>query len=98
MEPTNANTTVAEEIAVLMARRGRMTNAALAEATGIEKSTLGRKLRGLADFRVSELESIASFFDVPITDLFGHRAKGGRLDNVGEPPVDNQLALFAAAA
>ena len=71
MEHTSANTTVAEEIAVLMARRGRMTNAALSEATGIEKSTLGRKLRGLADFKVSELESIAAYFDVPITDLFG---------------------------
>lgn len=63
--PSSANQAVAEEIAVLMARRGRMTNKELAEATGIEKSTLGRKLKG-APFKVDELEAIAAYFDVPI--------------------------------
>lgn len=98
MDNTQANTTVAEEVAVLMARRGRMTNAALAAATGIEKSTLGRKLNGKADWRVSELEAIAAFFDVPITDLFGREKAGGAPNSVGEAGLDLTGSELAAAA
>lgn len=75
-----------------------MTNAALAAATGIEKSTLGRKLKG-APFKVDELEAIAAYFDVPITDLFGTPSHGTtERYGVGDDEEISRSVVFAGAA
>ena len=55
--------TVAAEVRAALARDGRKA-AALAEATGISRTSLSRKLRGLTPFYVEELIAIASALDV----------------------------------
>ena len=52
---------VAERVLSELSRRG-ISVAALAEATGIPRSTLNRRLFGKASFRVNELDEIADFF------------------------------------
>ncbi len=96
---SSARSTVAEEIAVLMARRGRMTNKQLAEETGIEQSTLGRKLKGTHPFNIDELGAIAAFFDVPITSLFGAPLHGTtERYGVGDDEEISRSVVFAGAA
>jgi transcriptional regulator with XRE-family HTH domain len=65
----SAQSVVTEEIRVLMARR-RVTQADLGEALGMKQATFSKRMTARKEWSVSELEAIAAFFDVPITDLF----------------------------
>lgn len=80
-----------------MARR-RVSQKALGDVLGLSQPPMSKRMNGTQPFTVTELDRLAAYFDVPITDLFGARGKEVRPDNVGYPPVDNQLALFVAAA
>jgi len=62
--------TVAEEVRVLLTRRA-ITQKVLAAEIGMGQPQMSRRLKGHVPFDVDELEAIAAFFDVPITDLFG---------------------------
>lgn len=60
--------------AVAQAVQARMdaqafTQAGLAEATGIPRVTLIRRLRGFVPFTVRELHLVATALDIPVTDL-----------------------------
>lgn len=54
---------IAGEVRAALARDGRKASE-LAEATGISKAALSRKLRGLTPFYVEELISIAGALEV----------------------------------
>ena len=51
---------------------------ALSEATGIPKSTLSTRLRGLSDFTVPELIDIAAALDVSAADFMSFEGIEGR--------------------
>lgn len=76
MEPRRKNSetevrqAVSEEIRALMGRR-RVTQTALGIAIGMSQPAISRKLKCEVAWDIDELEAIASYFDVPITDLFG---------------------------
>lgn len=66
--PGGLRTAIAEVIRVEMARK-RMTQRALAEATGLSQSYLGRRMVCEYSFTTDELERIAIALDVPLTLL-----------------------------
>lgn len=80
---------VAEEVRALMARR-RTSQMALAHALDMGQSSLSRRLNADHPFDLDELEVVAEYFDVPITDLLGGsrygggRAKGALLNSAGQ--------------
>lgn len=59
---------VAGEIRRLLEERG-MSGNALAKATGIQQTTIARKLRGEHPFDVDDLASICQALDVSVSDL-----------------------------
>lgn len=66
----SAQSTVTEEIRVLMARR-KITQAELGSAIGMQQATFSKRMTGRKEWSVTELDAIAGYFDVDITDLFG---------------------------
>jgi transcriptional regulator with XRE-family HTH domain len=66
----NASAGVVEEIRALMGRR-RVSQKQLGEALGLAQPTMSKRMNGKIPFDLDELDAIAEFFDVPITDLFG---------------------------
>lgn len=69
---TNYSARVAAKVAAAM-ESGGWSEKALAEATGIPRVTLRRRLAGAA-FNVAELASIAATLDVAIADLVDEAA------------------------
>ena len=67
---------IAEVIRVEMARK-RMTQRALAEATGLSQSYLGRRMVCEYSFTTDELERIAIALDVPAISLFAAEEGNG---------------------
>jgi transcriptional regulator with XRE-family HTH domain len=63
--------------------RKRVTLAALSVATGIPRSTLGRKLRGQGDLTVTELVRLAVALDVAAADLVAGAIDAARVDDSG---------------
>ena len=59
---------IAEEVRVEMARQ-RVTGRQIAELLGISENTLSHRLAGRYEFRASELDKIARYLNVPITNL-----------------------------
>jgi transcriptional regulator with XRE-family HTH domain len=51
-----------------MEEQGR-TEKGLAEATGIPRTTLQRRLTGTSDFTVSELDALARHLGIPLVEL-----------------------------
>lgn len=70
MTNPSATEAVAEEVRALLARR-RVTHKTLEGVLGLSRPTLGKRLSGAAPFTVTELDKLAGYFDVPITDFFG---------------------------
>jgi len=58
----------AGEIRAELARQG-LSYAQLAKASGISPSTLSRRLEGNKPFLFEELEAIASFLGMPLSEL-----------------------------
>jgi transcriptional regulator with XRE-family HTH domain len=50
--------------------RKNITRQSLAKKIKISSNSLSKKLNGIVDFKVSELEKIAKVLDVPITIFF----------------------------
>lgn len=74
MTTTPITEDVARRIRVLLAERGR-NQADLARALGptykgLKQTNLSNRMRGVHDFTLPELDAIASWLDVPITELF----------------------------
>lgn len=67
---TPSTQSVTEEIRVLIARRN-INQKVLSAGADIKPATLSRKMKGEHPFDIWELERIAAYFEVPITDLFG---------------------------
>ena len=59
---------LAAEIRAEKARR-KIANHELAEALGISTATLRRRLDGVRPFYFHELEALARYFDVPLSEL-----------------------------
>lgn len=59
---------IADCVAAAIHRSGK-SQSAVALATGIPKTTLGRKINGHTDFTMTELVSIAFFLDTTIAEL-----------------------------
>lgn len=62
-------TAVATEVRAEMARQ-RKTQGELAEALGMGEHTVGRRVRAEVPFTVVELEQIALWLDVPVSQLW----------------------------
>ena len=76
---------VAEEIRALLARR--MANGAkLAAALGKSEMYVSRRLRGETAFDVDDLEKIAGFLGVEVTDLLPRPTEGRVLTTIGSHP------------
>lgn len=78
-----------------MARRGRMSAVKLAEAIGWSYSYLSRRLNGQKSWSVDDLEVIATYFDVPITNLFG-RPDSSPMNGWTPDLTDHELVGAAA--
>lgn len=65
--------TVAAEIRAEMARQ-RKTQSDVAECLDFDRASLSLRLSGKRDFKLSELERIAEFLDVPLASLIRERA------------------------
>lgn len=72
MQETNPLTglreAVAEAIRVEMARR-RLTQRALADATGLKRSYIGRRMTGEVPFTTDDLVKVSAVLDVPLSTL-----------------------------
>ncbi|MCM2496101.1 helix-turn-helix domain-containing protein [Burkholderia glumae] len=69
-------TTIVKTIKALQVQHG-VTDAEVSRATNISQGTLSRLLSGeTVDPRVSTLVALASFFQVPISTLFGEEKQG----------------------
>ena len=53
------------------AARADMTHAQLAAVLGIDRRSVGRRLRGQQEFSPSELAAIASHLNIPVAVFFG---------------------------
>jgi DNA-binding Xre family transcriptional regulator len=51
----------------------RISGTALAEALGITRSTMYRRINGEADWPVDDLERVADFLGIDVMDLLGKR-------------------------
>lgn len=68
---------VAEEVRALCARR-KLTQKALGEVLGYSQPTISDRYNGVTAYTLDDLDRIAAYFDVPITDLFGTRSEQGK--------------------
>lgn len=68
MNAPSPTRTVAANCRAEAARRGR-TAQDIADATGIHRVTLGRRLNGSASFTINELVAIAACLSVPLSTL-----------------------------
>ncbi|WP_460787051.1 helix-turn-helix domain-containing protein [Nocardioides maradonensis] len=59
---------IAENVRAAKARR-RVTDAAIAEATGLSRSGVNERINGNANFRIDELQKVAAFLEVPLEQL-----------------------------
>lgn len=75
--PGGLRTAIAEVIRVEMARK-RMTQRELAEATGLSRSYLGRRMVCEYSFTTDELEQIAVALDVPLATLLAMEPAASR--------------------
>ena len=96
-QPNPTTTTVTEEIAALMGRRGRLSAVKLAKDLGWSYSYLSRRLNGANDWTIGDLDQIADYFDVPITDLFG-RSQGVNSGWIYTRPEDREPELVSATS
>jgi transcriptional regulator with XRE-family HTH domain len=64
--------------------RKQVTLAALSAATGISRSTLGRRLRGRGDLTVTELVRLAVALDVVAADLLACAIETARVCGAGD--------------
>lgn len=53
-----------------MARHGK-TQADISELLGITRQGVSQRLLGRIDFRVAELQKIATYLDIPVSELLG---------------------------
>ncbi len=60
--------------------RSQVTLSALSAATGIPRSTLGRRLRGRGELTVTELVRLAVALDVVAADLLAGAIEAARVD------------------
>lgn len=60
---------IAGNILALMGRH-RVSQRRLGEVLGLTQPPLSKRLAGKVAFDMDEIEAIAAFFDVPVTDLF----------------------------
>ena len=67
---TGRRARIAGEIRAELARQNK-TASALSKATGISPATLSRRLRGDKPFFLEELEDIARFLDLPLSEITG---------------------------
>lgn len=63
-----SNHTVAQRVRDAMEEQGQ-TEKGLAEATGIPRTTLQRRLTGNSDFTVTELDALARHLGIALVDL-----------------------------
>lgn len=70
---TSLSGQVAEAVRVEAARR-QITAKRISDETGIARTSLGRRLRGVVPFTLDELDLVASVLGVPIADLLPDRA------------------------
>jgi transcriptional regulator with XRE-family HTH domain len=60
---------VAATVRAELARR-RKTQAGLARALGLQRTSIHRRMTGEQAFRVDELHVVADYLGIPVTDLF----------------------------
>lgn len=68
MRQTSTRQEIAANVRAALAYRG-LEQAALAPVIGKSESAVSTRLRGVAHFRVEELQAIAAFLDVPLEQL-----------------------------
>lgn len=66
--PTSYSAAVADSVNTAITTTG-ITHKALAEATGIPRTTLTRRLAGQSPFTVAELDAIALALNIDVTTL-----------------------------
>jgi transcriptional regulator with XRE-family HTH domain len=62
--------TITREIRAEMGRQ-RLTQREIAEQHGISRTQISRRFAGLIEFKPSELEKIADYLGVPVTQFVG---------------------------
>lgn len=72
---------VAEEVRALMARR-RLVQVDLVPVLRVEQPQVSARLRGKVPFTLDDLEALAGFFQVPLSQLLGESGHDG-----GRPPT-----------
>lgn len=91
MEHTPAlSSRVAEEIRALLARR-RVSGRKLAEALGFSQSAMSARLTGATPIDLNDLERIAGFLNVEVTELLPRASEGRVLKTAGRP-MEEQAA------
>jgi transcriptional regulator with XRE-family HTH domain len=90
---------VAEEIRALMGRR-RVSQTRLAKVLGMSQPSLSNRLTGGQPFDVDELFTLAEYFGVEVTALFGTSPKSAwnTADDVGQIGADDVLRRPLVAA
>lgn len=76
MPTTHTTQIIIEEVGSLLGRH-RVKQSELAREIGLSAQSMSQRMQGHINFRVDELEAIASYFDVPITALFTTSNPGG---------------------
>lgn len=67
---------VAAEIRAALARQTpRRTQRQLAEVLGLSQAQVSDRMRGLVEFRVSEIEATARWLGMPVTDFLPDGAR-----------------------
>ena len=69
MDSLTARTAMAVEAAIDAAGQSQL---GVSDATGIPRTTLIRRLRGLSPFTIAELEAIAEVLGVTVSDLLSN--------------------------
>lgn len=68
MQVTTPGRTVDERVRALAAAR-RASQETLGQVLGISQQAVSRRLSGQVDFRLAELQTLATYFDVPVEHL-----------------------------
>lgn len=83
---TNNQRQIASNIGALNGLAG-WNQTALARATGITEATISRKMRGLADWSLHDLERIATALSVTLPELVGRIPDASEWDRRRNPHV-----------
>lgn len=69
MPPSHPAANVRAELA-----RRRISSQQLAEAIGMGRESMARRLREQTDFKISELSAVANYLGIPVTELLNGAA------------------------